>query len=851
MDNKKKSSNTPVTDRSWYYSDLAMMPQDDKESRLWCAQLLFYAKINSNILVDSKKAAQYRKNTYLDIDENVYKRIIDPVTVSGGGGTADYVAADWKALPIAVHLRNIRKAKLDKIGVVNKPQVNEINKFSKSQRQKDKDKIIHQRVFRELIQQVIETLNLPPISENQTPEEYISKLEKSAPQTEQKEGEQPVDGGTQAVDDVSRIMQQIQMQIKDSQDYQLYERYVYKGEIERAFELAITHYLINQNKWRNVSEFFNEDLVNFNKACGQWYIDNTTGRGVVRYLDPARLYTSPFKLKDGSDILYWFYEEPMLFSDFIKSFGTTLTDEQLKEVFELNKYSGGTHMLDWESTNPHRRNNAMINVGMASVLTQESTTFGENYVKSPQPTYPNQPVNFDPDKDSSEIKQTIYNVWHSFYYVPPPSSTIVSNIQTDWVWQSRYIFNIKKETDMFRYGVDERYAKSSLVVWKDNSPSCTDIEESILPKIYTTWHKFQNCLVQDTQAVVIDEDFVLGILNATDEANAINGQPQPSTGSNGINAGMEAFKMMRQGGLAMMKFRDKNGNVIPGLNPKDFFVNVDSGHIKKAEQYLQLILQQYELLKMALAQSDVTEGQAAKPRTAVAGIEASIEASNNAIWFVEKPVREFLIMYSERVIQHVLNMVKEKKYYKYKERWNSFEEVIGLANSLMIEGVAEIAPEDIGITVSLQDTQQLQEYIFSLCNDMVKNNKMSFEAAALAIETASVNYKYAYALISLFVKQKEAEVAAQQQLQFEQQMQLQDKQLEIAQTLQGQKIQGNADLVKLQAQMDSLLEGQVNQQKFESQARIKEITTENRIREADAKMEKEHNLEQQKSLLTS
>ena len=209
---QNKIQTEPITDKSWYYTDLAMMPSEYKQSRVWCAQMLFFQKKNSVELVDPIIAKKYRNNTNLNINAQEYKNILDPKTPNGGGGTADYIAADWKALPIATHLRNIRRAKLHKIGIINQLQVNEINKYSKSQRQRAKDKIIHQENFRELITIIASELKLPPLSKTQTAEEYIAKLEGT-------------DDG-KVSDDVSRIMEQIQLLIKNDKDYALYEKYV-------------------------------------------------------------------------------------------------------------------------------------------------------------------------------------------------------------------------------------------------------------------------------------------------------------------------------------------------------------------------------------------------------------------------------------------------------------------------------------------------------------------------------------------------------------------------------------------------------------------------------------------------
>lgn len=813
-----KATQAPIIDRSLFYSDLSFMPEGLKESRLWMAMSLFNSKQNAVRFLSPERAQKYRRLNVMDINEQEYKNMIDPPTPMGGGGEAKYFASDFKDFPIAVHIKNIRQARLDKIPLENNIQVNEIDKFAKSQRQKDKEKIIYQRAARMMIEEIINDLGgaksgFPPLSPSETPYQYIDRLQN------QKTGKK--------VDDLSLLLDQIRVRMKDAPDYwAIYDRYIYKGDIERAFELGIKHYLLDQNKWRLISEFFNRDIENFNRVCGEWYIDMTTGRGVVRYLDPQYLWTSRFKQIDGSDIQYWFYEEYVTFADFIKMFAMTLTDQQIKEVLLLNKssISAGTansveyEIERWSSWNMSQRDNSLIKVGKFSVLTQELNAFSETYFPDMNFAWEPRPSTWEPDKDSAEIKQQrAYNVWYSCYYIPPPQSKYISNAVSDWNWQSQYIFNIQKEIDMYRYGVDQRYAKSSLVIYKSDKPSCTDIEEAYMPKIRTMWHKFQNCLVQDTNAVVIDWDFMMGILNATDEANNNpNSNDENPTGGNGINAGLEQFRMMRQGGIAFMKFRDKNGNYPPGFDPSKFFVNIDTKHLDKAEKYLTIILQQYELMKSALAESDITEGQTPKPRTPVDGIKASLESSKNAFWFVEKPVREFLIMYGERVVQHILQMTKERDKYAYTKRWEEFEDVVGLAHALMIEGVSDLDPEDIGLTVSLEDTQAMREYIFMMANEMVKNKEVSREGAMLAIETANTNYKYAFALLMLEGKRQEERNAELAEREHEKQMELGQQQLQIAITLQQAKDQGKNSNIEMQGKIDEILQNQMIQGKAQT-----------------------------------
>lgn len=828
---KLDAQSQSVRDNTTFYTDTAFLPEDWKESQVWFAQSLFFAKLNSQPLVYAQRVAAYRKAARLEIDEGLYRNLLDPVTPGNRGGTAEYVAADFKANPIYIHTENILRAKLDKIAQVNNIQVNEIDKFSKSQRQKDKDKTIHLREFRKLINEINKDIGLPPIKDSESPYDYASQLS----------GEDV----NQKVDQVSRLMEEIRMRIVDDKDWALYDRYVYKGDIERAFELGIRHYLINQNKWNIKSEFFIDDIKNFNAACGRWTIDQTTGRGLVYYMSPETLFTNTFFQKDGSDIMYWFEESDIPFSDFVRQFGTTLTDQQLREVFELNKYSGAAHNMNWTNTATKRRDTSKIRVGYFSVLTQEDNNFSESYVADNRNVvWERKPISWKPDTDSATQKRKIYNVWYSCYYIPPPGDRLANNSQASWQWQSQYIFNIKKNTEMYRYGVDMRYARSELVVWKDLRPSFMDVAQEYMTKIHTLWHKFQNSMVQDTSALLVDFDLIGGLLNAVDEGNKIDpSKPDQPTGGNGLDAGMQAWRALKQGGMALVKFRDKNGNLIVQDMSKLFGV-ADNGQLAKAEKYLELILKLYSHMSIALAQNDVTQGILPKPRTAASGIEEAIKAANDGMWFVEKPVREFVIMYAERVVQHIMAMIKEKKAYDYEERWQEFSDVVGLAQALMIEGIEDLDPEDIGLTCSLEDTENMREYIFSLADSMAKSNLVSFEAAGIVIDTLSTgSYKYAFALLMLAVNDQKRENQKQAEIEHQRQMEILQQQGQNLQAAQQLKTQGNIAQVNAEGQVDAALQDQMNKGKYQSQSALAEQRNNSKLKETELKsnLKKEEN----------
>ena len=807
--NKKmaKKQKLQVEDRTLWWSDLNFMPSEDKNS-LWAAQATFYLFLNAVRFIEDDKYHQYNRLDRLKINRQEYIDMIDPKTTMGGGGTAEYFSADFETIPIDIHVDNILRAKLDKIGIENKLQVNEIDKFAKSQKQRDKDRIIYQREFRKIINEVHQQLGLPAIKDSQSPYNYVKSLS-------------PKDG-SKMIDTVDTLLDYIKSQIRDEQDLSLYESYIYKGEVEMAFELGIQHYLINLNKWHNKCEYFHRDIKNFNKCCGLWYIDETSGRGTVRYVQPNHLFVLPFASKTGEDIVGFKVEEDITFSDFVRRFGDTLTEEQLKEVFEINKTFGARHGMEWSKRGSIRGSNAKIRIFFASFLTQDADTFSEKYVNNRIPTWERKPLSWYPDKHTpdkyrSERKQKIYNVWYSWYGVPPPGTKLNNNTQADWAWQSRYIFNMKKDIDMYRYGVDLRYAKSQLVIWNDDSrPSYTYIKESFMPKIRTEWHKFQNCIVNDVSGTFIAHDLIGAVLNATDEGNKINGdlKDKPS-GGNGTDAGVAAFRMLRQSGMAWAGLKDtKTGE--PVVDPQKLFVKMDNGLLDKAEKHLKLILDQYNLMMIALAQNSVSEGQAPKTHTAVEGLQQSLNAVDNGMWFVEKPAREILTMYGERCVQFILSMIKENKKYGYKKRWEEFSEVIGYANVLMLEGIEDLEPEEIGITVTLEDVRANQQYIIELANKMADEDKVAYDAIGLVMQQAQVNWKYAYCLLMIAVKRKAKEDADKADYLHKQQLELeQARQKTVMMGIQGK---GAAKDKNIQT------EGAVQAQLIQLENQVKAIT---------------------------
>lgn len=801
-----KRAFTQDADASNYYTDLAYrIPSDDKGKKIWMGMQIYYAKRNSVLLVDPQVAQEYRNNDRLIIDSDAYRNLIDPASPKDLGNRAAYFAADFQAYPIDVHLDNIVRAALEKIP--HNLTVKLADPVAKLQEQKDKEKMIYQHAIRRIINSIAAELGLPNIKDNQDPYKWMEAFVKN--------GEK----GAQEIDTVGNAIDQLRNKIKTDDQLRMFMRYVYKNGLEIAYEAAIQYYFIELNKWHLRQDDFINDLKNFNCFTGMWYIDQTTGRPIVKYLDPSTVYTSPFTEKNGDDLIYWGTEYYTDFATFERMLGSTLDDKAKKLILDTNKLwnnTWGSNVgLGWQEA---QKTNAQVKLGFFSVLTQEGDSFTKYYIDNTGTLQKSDNTWEGPNVLNENNPNKTYNVWYSCYYIPLPDSeysnyvkqTLIGN--EGWNWLSQYVFKIEKVVDMARYGVDMRYAKSSLVIYRDYSrPSYSQIKARFMPKITTLWHKIQNCIVQDVNAMAWDTDLMAGLLNAVDDAN------QKVKG--GGDTLVREMKQLKQSGVAWVKFRDKNGNLLVA-DPSKLFVAVKSGHMESAEKYMLMILSLYSQMTQALAISPASEGQQPDPRTPASGIEISAEATDNARWYLEKPTIELAIMYGERVIQYVNTICKEKDTYNYSKRWDEFVQVVGMANGATIESIENIKFENIGLTVTSENNFWQKKLVIDLATQKAAAGLITTSDLSLIMDTS--NWKYQMVEMTIAEDKVKEEKAMEAQASFQQAMALKQQDLQIAQAQQAGKTQGKLAEIDAEGRIEAMLTQLVNQEKFKSQAALQD-----------------------------
>jgi hypothetical protein len=751
----------------------------------------------------------------------------------GGGGIAEWFSADWKGDPSSIHLKNIVKAEIQTKG--KQLEVNMTDKYAKTRQMAANYKIIYQREFRKLINGLTKELGLPPLSENQDPYKWVENFT-SQDTAKGKENQKKSDV-------IDKYAELIKSQITDSQDMALYNELIYKGDYEMAFELGIKYYLFNLNKWEDRwADEAIDDLMHFNKFCGEWHTDLITGRPVIERFVPEQLHTSPFKRKDGEDITYYWIEYDIPFGEFTKQIGRNLTPEKLKEVFMLNKQQGSRHGLSWiDAYNLNNasltRDNAMIRIGKAAFLSQDMSVIIEDTTTGT--LTPITDLTWQPMEDESHLNriEKNYNVWRWWYYIPPTLSEI-NNIG-NYAWQANFIFELQKNQDQQRYGEDGRYSRCPLVIYDNSSQATfTDIVQAAMPMIHHCRHKFQNCLVNDFDAVIFADDLIGGLMGAVEESNNISaGDPDKDTGGNGQDAYMAQWKMIQQGGKGFLKFRDnKTGD--PLFDPSKLMIHIKNEYVEKAETYLNLLALQYDKLVKSLALSPITTGEGAKPRTPVKGMEQTVEASKQATFFIQKPYEAVVKMYGERLIYYIIEIAKEAKR-GYTKRFDEFMDNVGYANGLAVEGMADVPPETVGLTVNYVDNQAKKDFIMQLALQHVQTKELDDDFLYLLMGVD--NWKYSMVLMRIAIKQKRKQ--AQEDAQQQQQFIMEQKQADLAtanalndskatatdqNTVTAGKVKDmiNRSLNEAKAQTQSLLKQQAGQQKLQENAQKAEIEKE-------------------------
>lgn len=818
--------------RYTYYEFLHFIPEDQKD-KFWAAQVTLFNKFNSEPLVDPKKAVRYREIDQSILDKQKYVQIIDPLQPDGTGGTAEFFATDWKANPIDIKLANQLEAKLDKLGLsIN---VKAADEYFKTKQQIENDRIMGRKKFLAMLNDLNKQIGLPPLREDEDPYRYVERMQAAAQQGEIKTADRS-GSPTTAKDMPISLLDNIRAMVEDNEDLALYNEYVYKDGVEVACELASQYYM-DVNKFPEVSDPMKADLRNFRAASMRFYTSMTTGRPVLEYMDPATTWTQPFKRADGADCGYWWREYDVTFGEFVRQFGANLSREELKIIFERNRNTRGTFGVGtiptWDECTVLQRENSLIRIGYMEVQTQNMAVYGTGTTRG-NFRFKQMPADWEPAPTSPYKKEArYYNCWYKWYYIPlfaNVGNTVgYSYPSGDFDMQAQYIFDFGKLQDQLREGDDQRYARSSLVVWRQHRPSWTDIKERFMTDINLLRLQMQNDIANAwPHGVIFNEDAFTELMGVVDEAQ-----------KDGKDGQYEVMRKLRQTGTGIFRFIGEDGK------PLTPFQETRTGHLATAMERLQVMMNIYNLMTQALGTNAIGEGMAPAPRQNLGGIELSLQASDNANYYIEKAFTDIYAELGYRLINYFKDVVS----YGPSERLQEFEDIVGRASAWSLEAIKEIPWRKMGITVDAINDTDRNMFVNQMALEMSKGpNPLITPDEAIGL-TFIENVKYKFALMRLRLKKRRRQMEEQQAQQ--QQMMLQVQQARSAFEMEkiNAQAQGKIANTELMKQMDGRLMILEDQLKHASQSDLKRQIKDNRIEENAATIEMEENQRQQRPLI--
>ena len=160
-----------------------------------------------------------------------------------------------------------------------------------------------------------------------------------------------------------------------------------------------------------------------------------------------------------------------------------------------------------------------------------------------------------------------------------------------------------------------------------------------------------------------------------------------------------------------------------------------------------------------------------------------------------------------------------------------------MANVLMLEGIEDMQPEEIGLTVTLEDVRAKQQEFTMIAREFLRDGKIEYGDVQMIESAIQQNYKYGSALLNISTKKMQREEAAKQAMMHQQQMELKDQDLKIAMALNNAKAEGKNSNIKVKGQVDAMVADIINKAKAQTMALQKQQLLNNKLQQEKQKHE--------------
>ncbi len=582
----------------------------------------------------------------------------------------------------------------------------------------------------------------------------------------------------------SNIGSFIKKEMKDNNSVMLFELSGgNKDGVEMCHEMTSKYWLDALKYKDNISDKLTQDIINANVMCYRFYTDLNTGLPEIQYLDPTTVQTNPFEDKYGKDVTHWRHEFMCTFKEYLGFVGQKLTVEENKEIYKLAglKNENLENVQNWGDF--YNGNfNGKITIGYLEVIVQE-------YSKSDEIRY--------------------YNKTKTIYYLPN-------------VTGENKIIYIGDLQDQFRYGQNEMYSATSLVVCRVmESESMMDILFPDFEKINVLYVEYLNTI---STYMPRGTGFAIEAFEQIAEMY-LEDMEERDDDSAAEAKNMIIHKLLKatqsRGAGVFATTTKKDGDLNTTALPTPVFT-IPNNSLSSASELLNQIFQLFNLMLMNGGISQSRLGNDPQPRQTLTGIKYARESSMDATKWMQRLYNEGITQFVERIMYWNRNVIQEfaKNLEAKTERAKVLQSLVGNYGISLLELYNDMPNQYCTMQVSNIDKSQYKDFITQTCLQYEQQGIVDFGTFITLNKIDNVNLMGMYLLACTIRKKNEVienqmamntnnAQAAQQQMQLQMEMSNKNKELE--------------------ARIEFEVKKALAEQKTEAQLKIKDKIKDNRI----------------------
>lgn len=596
---------------------------------------------------------------------------------------------------------------------------------------------------------------------------------------------------------------------EDEEELLLYSEIKDRPKIEIAEEIIID-YIKNTNKWNNIEDEKNKDLVESGICVGRVWTDEVNGVK-VEYIDPEKFIHSYVKKNDFSDAYYYGYVDSITIHEIQQK--SKFSDPEIRKIAEQYATRNSVFIDDWESCLIEDLLNIKIDILRFSFKTNKTSVFKKHKRKGKTTKIVKKSEDFDTEERSDYGKLTsVKGTW----------------MEGTYIIGSQYVYEYKECENIVRDEQDKPLAPFTVratAIYKNKLHSFLDNIEPIANQMQYAHLKIQHLVAElKPDLVELDLDSLAELTTTT------KGGKKQETWETALNImNVKGVVFTQRVDMGEMGMKDK-----PGARPMP--VQQGTG----LTSLLNVWAHYYNLIRDTTGVNPARDGSL--PHDALLGVNEMAQlASNTATKHIVAASIDFNKTISETISSRVHNIFRSDKAPHLKK---IYERAVGKQNIEALEVMKDMHLHDFGFTVEMIPTKQEMSDFKEDLGISLQDGSIDVEIKAEAQSIAKINMKLAHQYLFYMRKKRRKQMMEEesQKAQMKSENDIKSAQAAAESQVQAYGMKTKIDIDKEQnlAQIEVMKQQALNQinepkddKQFQQEVYLKQLEVANTFNEKD------------------